>query len=122
MFTEVTRLYSLCTESSSSFLSLASLTLILNGTPRTPWAQMALFRRVSILTSLVPICFSANFLISLTALGLVLEPDSMQSLVHVDRVLAGDDLAHGGALFLLTTGWHFEKERVSCRSESSNKS
>ena len=53
----------------------------LNGTPRTPWAQMALFRRVSILTSwnmddfmgrlsvctsqtLVPICFSANFLIS----------------------------------------------------------
>merc|ERR1719204_1762391 len=69
MFTEVTRVYSLCTESSSSFLSLASLTLILNGIPRTPWAQMALFRRVSILTSLVPICFSANFLISLTALG-----------------------------------------------------
>merc|ERR1719186_1259693 len=41
---------------------------------------------------------------------LVLEPDSMQSLVHVDRVLAGNDLAHGGDLLLLTTGWHFEKE------------
>jgi hypothetical protein len=36
----------------------------LKGVPLTPWAQMALLRRVSILTSAVPICFSANFLIS----------------------------------------------------------
>ena len=43
-----------------SFLSRTHL----KGTPLTPWAQMALLRRVSILTSLVPICFSANFLIS----------------------------------------------------------
>ena len=40
----------------------------LKGTPLTPWAQMALLSLVSILTSLVPICFSANFLISFTAL------------------------------------------------------
>ncbi len=38
--------------------------IYLKGVPLTPWAQMALLRRVSILTSAVPICFSANFLIS----------------------------------------------------------
>ena len=36
----------------------------LKGTPLTPWDQMALLSLVSILTSVVPICFSANFLIS----------------------------------------------------------
>merc|ERR1719336_2965598 len=68
-WTWVTRVYSLWMLSSSSFLSLASLILILKGTPLTPWDQMALLSLVSILTSLVPICFSANFLISFTARG-----------------------------------------------------
>ena len=63
-WTWVTRVYSLWMLSSSSFLSLARRILILKGTPLTPWDQMALLSLVSILTSLVPICFSANFLIS----------------------------------------------------------
>ena len=72
---------------------------------------MALFRRVSILTSWnmdhfmnEPIeCVHVTDLGSHLLLGklldlldspgrLVLEPDSMQPLVHVDRVLAGNDL------------------------------
>ena len=67
---------------------------------------MALLSLVSILTSLVPICFSANFLISCKNVAshyhgtikfssvnldspgsLVLEADAMQPLVHVDGVL-----------------------------------
>ena len=50
-----------------NFLSINNLIEIntyLKGTPRTPWDQMALLSLVSILTSWVPICFSANFLIS----------------------------------------------------------
>ena len=35
----------------------------------TPWDHKCLFKRVSMRTSGVPICFSANFLISLTARG-----------------------------------------------------
>merc|ERR1719282_1612124 len=74
-WTWVTRVYSLWMLSSSSFLSLARRILILKGTPLTPWVQIALLSLVSIRTSLVPICFSANFLISLTALGaLYLKP------------------------------------------------
>merc|ERR1719208_270005 len=59
----------LFTESSSSFLSLANLTRTRNGTFLTPCDHKCLFKRVSILTSLVPICFSANFFTSLIALG-----------------------------------------------------
>ena len=72
---------------------------------------MALFRRVSILTSWNMDDFMNEPIecVHVTDLGshlllsklldlldspgrLVLEPDSMQSLVHVDCVLAGDDL------------------------------
>ena len=75
------------------------------------WAQMALLSLVSILTSLVPICFSANFLISCKDVAsqyhgtikfssvnldspgsLILEADAMQPLVHVDGVLPGHHL------------------------------
>ena len=85
--------------------------MYLNGTPRTPWAQMALFRRVSILTSWNMDDFMNEPIecVHVTDLGshlllsklldlldspgrLVLEPDSMQPLVHVDRVLACNDL------------------------------
>ena len=72
---------------------------------------MALLSLVSILTSLVPICFSANFLISCKDVAshyhgtikfssvnldspgsLILEADAMQPLVHVDGVLPGHHL------------------------------
>jgi hypothetical protein len=39
------------------------------GTYLTPCDQICLFNLVSMRTSLVPICFSANFLISVIALG-----------------------------------------------------
>ncbi|KAJ6295811.1 hypothetical protein OIU78_023770 [Salix suchowensis] len=44
-------------------------TLILLGTLRIPLLQMCLFSFTSTLTSLVPIAFRANFLISFMALG-----------------------------------------------------
>merc|ERR1719216_711581 len=64
-----TKVYNLLVESSSSLRILAKRTRTLKGTFLTPWDQMCLFNLVSILTSSVPICFSANFLISLMARG-----------------------------------------------------
>merc|ERR550525_131181 len=65
----VTRGYSLLTLSSSSFRRRANRTRTRKGTFLTPWDHKCLLRRVSILTSVVPICFSANFLTSLMARG-----------------------------------------------------
>merc|ERR1719360_325745 len=57
------------TESSSSLRIRAKRTRTRKGTFLTPWLQRCLLSLVSTLTSLVPICFSANFLISLIARG-----------------------------------------------------
>lgn len=91
--TNETRVYNLCGESSSSFRLRDNLTLMRNGTClkgkfrtyfksileswrkeeddtyETPCDQICLFSLVSIRTSAVPICFVANFLISVIALG-----------------------------------------------------
>ena len=115
------------TESSSSLRSLARRTLILKGTPLTPWAQMALLSLVLILTCLVPICFLENFLISCRKK--LYKPTTRNSyrplhheepctwnqshggIVCVDDVLAGHHLPHGGGSLLFLAGhfgfWNF---------------
>ncbi|KAE9536405.1 hypothetical protein AGLY_007194 [Aphis glycines] len=61
-FTQVTKVYNLCGESSSSFRLLANCTRIRND-------QTNLFNLVSMRTSCVPICWVANLRISLIARG-----------------------------------------------------
>jgi len=62
-----TRVYSFSLASSSSFLLRASLSRILLAVPFTPHDHTCLFKAWSMRTSLVPIAFLANALISLTA-------------------------------------------------------
>merc|ERR1719215_2288331 len=100
-------------------IRLARRILILKGTPLTPWDQMALFSLVSILTSLVPICFSANFLISLTALGALYLKPMPWSLLWRLMVYSLVTTSAMVLVFSLRTILN-TSTGLSCRSESSN--
>merc|ERR1712150_112169 len=99
--TYVTSVYSLCGLSSSSLRLRARHTRTRYGTLRTPCDQMCLLRRVSMRTSWVPICFSANFFSSLMARGARCLKPMPWMLVQVDGVLPGGQLVNGRLLLTL---------------------
>merc|ERR1712110_426736 len=91
-----------------------------NGALRIPRSQTALFKRESIRTSSVPMASLANFLIFDSLWCSVLETDTMNALVQIDGVFAGNNVLDGGSSFLIRSGHFGSAEFRSVRQSKSD--